>query len=674
MLLLMVNTGVQAACNVGNHHPENGGYYIEGIAGVNSSQRDNVTGRRADKSAWTANTYYPHGEIKKCTGMFCSAAAKANGTAQYVVAHTCALLRFSYAPSSGSTVYLMPDLNSFTTCDFTNAALVGAADKGTPHFDYPIEDDHAKKVYYFASKDHCADAENAQKLAVEVTDDYANNALQCETMGKGSSRIQHCDCNHQMKGTTLIDPCHTAFVKGCLADMPKSSVQRSCCPRKTASRYSAAGSYNATTGKYVSGGTCVPKSKEQSMKETHNATKDLCAQNATACTQYEALESCPSKYSSSYDPKCNMVKTWKMCNDNMKLGRSASAAVTETCRTDMNWIVTMMMTTTTTTEAAVTMFTGCEDVKSGTSLEKFTDGKPPINEPCYNHVDLCQGYPVCCVKYGTCIALGGSTLSSNLAYYEGGCQSLNSSKKAWDTSENKECKEQGECLAAYLQTSTGGTTKGDKMADVPADHLARIMKGTSWNGKSCSTAAVPATAAATNSAKVSGSFEVAMADASAVLGTTEAKSAFESAMAKEIATAAGNGVLAAHVVVTVSAASSRRLSEGRRLAAGLLVAYTITVPASASKTSVATKIDAKTGADMKTIVNSALATASSSVPALKTVKATGVTIKTTATGTAPAKTSGAGVSDPASSDPASSALKMLPMLCTAIVCMFQFHA
>jgi hypothetical protein len=519
-------------------------------------------------------------------------------------------------------------------------------------------------VYYFASKDHCADAENAQKVAVEVTDDYANNALQCETMGKGSSRIQHCDCNHQMKGTTLIDPCHTAFVKGCLADMPKSSVQRSCCPAKTASRYSAAGSYNATTGKYVSGGTCVPKSKEQSMKETHNATKDLCAQNATACTQYEALESCPSKYSSSYDPKCNMVKTWKMCNDNMKLGRSASAAVTETCRTDMNWIVTMMMTTTTTTEAAVTMFTGCEDVKSGTSLEKFTDGKPPINEPCYNHVDLCQGYPVCCVKYGTCIALGGSTLSSNLAYYEGGCQSLNSSKKAWDTSENKECKEQGECLAAYLQTSTGGTTKGDKMADVPADHLARIMKGTSWNGKSCSTAAAPATA------KVSGSFEVAMADASAVLGTTEAKSAFESAMAKEIATAAGNGVLAAHVVVTVSAASSRRLSEGRRLAAGLLVAYTITVPASASKTSVATKIDAKTGADMKTIVNSALATASSSVPALKTVKATGVTIKTTATGTAPAKTSGAGVSD----SPASSALKMLPMLCTAIVCMFQFHA
>jgi len=132
-----------------------------------------------------------------------------------------------------------------------------------------------------------------------------------------------------------------------------------------------------------------------------------------------------------------------------------------------------------------TAFSNCTGVTPGTNLPKFDDGKPPINEPCYEHVGLCKGYPVCCVKYGTCKDLGGSAVSSNLAYYEGGCQSLSSSKKAWDAPENKDCTEQGECLAAYIESTAGGVTVPGYAADVPAEHLARIMVGTTWNGKNC---------------------------------------------------------------------------------------------------------------------------------------------------------------------------------------------
>lgn len=316
-VLLLVGAA-SAACNVDKHHPENGGYYIEGIAGIVSSERDGETGKRADNTTWAPNSYYPHAELKLCTGMFCSEEDRVNGSAQYVVAHTCALLRFSY--DSSSTVYEMPDLHSFTTCDFFNAYLWGAADKGDPYFDYNIEDDHDKEVYYFASKAGCS---SGQKVAVEVVDDYANNALQCSTMGAGSSRIQHCDCNHQLKGTTLIDPCHTAFVQGCLDDMPDDT---SCCPGTYAS-------YDAASRQYVNGGTCIPKSKEAGMKKTVTETINLCASNATACSVYEGMAQCPSMYNPvEYDPKCNQWKTIQKCTD-------ATGSTAEECNADLLWIL-----------------------------------------------------------------------------------------------------------------------------------------------------------------------------------------------------------------------------------------------------------------------------------------------------------------------------------------------
>jgi hypothetical protein len=77
-------------------------------------------------------------------------------------------------------------------------------------------------------------------------------------------------------------------------------------------------------------------------------------------------------------------------------------------------------------------------------------------------------------------------VSSNLAYYEGGCQSKQSSKKTWDTAENTGCVEQGECNAAYLFTTNGATTKPGLAHAVPTQTQTRFMVGTTWDGAKCS--------------------------------------------------------------------------------------------------------------------------------------------------------------------------------------------
>jgi len=326
MVFAIVSIGfadVEGACSTDNHHPENGGYYIEGIAGVDKSVTDSKTGKFADNTTWAPNTYYQHGEVKLCTGQFCSEKDRTEGSKQYVVAHTCAFLRFSYPSGGTSTVYEMPDLAAFEACDFTSATERADNTKGDPHFDYVIEDDHEKKVYYFASKDGCA---SGQKVAVQVSDDYANNANQCAGMGAGSSRIQHCDCDHQLKGTTLIDPCHTAFMNACLADMPDD---KSCCPP-------ASVTYDSKTRKYVNGGTCVPKSKKQEMTQLVIDTLALCETNAEKCAEYEALDKCPSAYDpAAYDPKCNQWKAIKECES----APDSTTSTKDECATNMQWLM-----------------------------------------------------------------------------------------------------------------------------------------------------------------------------------------------------------------------------------------------------------------------------------------------------------------------------------------------
>ena len=154
---LLGTASAAKTCNIDDHHPAasigndggsggpgNDGFYIEGIAGVIHNERDLTSGKRADNGTW-APGYYPHGELKLCTGMFCSEEARTVGTNQYVISHTCARLRFEYAADSGSTVYELPDQAALDACDFANAALVCGEDDGAP-CDILYDYDHKHKV------------------------------------------------------------------------------------------------------------------------------------------------------------------------------------------------------------------------------------------------------------------------------------------------------------------------------------------------------------------------------------------------------------------------------------------------------------------------------------------------------------------------------------------------
>jgi len=112
--------------------------------------------------------------------------------------------------------------------------------------------------------------------------------------------------------------------------------------------------------------------------------------------------------------------------------------------------------------------------KKGDALAPRSDGVAVKNEPCYVHDSACEGYPVCCVTAGTCISQHSGTISSNKVYYEGGCQSKESSKKNWD---GTNCTQQGECLVQHVHICKGGTTKSGYMSALSQDVMNRLMTG-----------------------------------------------------------------------------------------------------------------------------------------------------------------------------------------------------
>merc|ERR1719321_502856 len=79
---------------------------------------------------------------------------------------------------------------------------------------------------------------------------------------------------------------------------------------------------------------------------------------------------------------------------------------------------------------------------------------------------------VCCVTLNTCISRHGGMVSSNLDYYEGGCQSFQSSKKTYNETlyGNGACVQQGECMVQYTQVCKGGTTKSGQKEELPKGH------------------------------------------------------------------------------------------------------------------------------------------------------------------------------------------------------------
>jgi hypothetical protein len=112
----------------------------------------------------------------------------------------------------------------------------------------------------------------------------------------------------------------------------------------------------------------------------------------------------------------------------------------------------------------------------GSQLPPRNDGVEVLNEPCYVHDGACDGYPVCCVTAGTCISKHSGTISSTTAYYEGGCQSHQSSKKDWsEKHKNAGCVQQGECMIQHIGACKGGFTKPGYLTEVPKEVLDRFM-------------------------------------------------------------------------------------------------------------------------------------------------------------------------------------------------------
>ena len=198
--------------------------------------------------------------------------------------------------------------------------LRGGPNAGSPHFDYMIESTHAQSIYYFASMNGCS---NGQKVAVNVVGSYAGNSAQCRGMGVGSSQIRHCDCDHHLRPTTLIDPCLTGFAEGCLSDMPTDT---SCCPGSDAS-------YDPVTRSYINGGSCISQSARARLSSTATELITLNATNTTAIAELDAITTCPSsRWSGCQDLLCCMLKEIRRCE------------VTPTpadCATSDEWVVFM---------------------------------------------------------------------------------------------------------------------------------------------------------------------------------------------------------------------------------------------------------------------------------------------------------------------------------------------
>ena len=286
-LIYQETTTPECTCHVDTHHPENGGYYVAGINGLDNSAERSANGMRAADMMWAKGMDYHHGQLAACEGIFCPTPNPP--VPQYKSAHTCAHTRFEYAADSGSTVWELPDQAALDACDFTNAELKGGLLAGMPYYEYKIEHDHEiGDVLYFASKEGCTEG---QKAAVQIGEDYTATYGQCYDMGAGSARIQHCDCDFHLRPSTNTAPCHQGFHDGCMADMPDDD---SCCPGDDAA-------YDSATRSYINGGTCLAKSTKAKHEANAEKLKRMHTCGPTATAKLDATESCPSRFSMSYD-------------------------------------------------------------------------------------------------------------------------------------------------------------------------------------------------------------------------------------------------------------------------------------------------------------------------------------------------------------------------------------
>lgn len=218
----IAGAAAQESCNEDDHHPENGGFFFVGVGGESDTTNlDSAHGQKLPNATW-APGYYPYGQPVVCDSeqdRYCRAPCDTEpGCEQYLSTHTCSVLLF--CPPEGMTdlqaVYQLPDFAAVDSCDFSNADELGIMNgPGTEGDDgcwaYTFELDHELTKYFFASKEGC---EQGQRLAVEVND-FDMTADSCITIGLTTPRIRNCDCNLQIKPSTLGEPCRTAFSDSC---------------------------------------------------------------------------------------------------------------------------------------------------------------------------------------------------------------------------------------------------------------------------------------------------------------------------------------------------------------------------------------------------------------------------------------------------------------------------
>jgi hypothetical protein len=123
-------------------------------------------------------------------------------------------------------------------------------------------------------------------------------------------------------------------------------------------------------------------------------------------------------------------------------------------------------------DTRLTSVSGCMITET---VDKDLSAEPDaLNEPCYVHDAVCNGYPVCCVAIGTCPAM----VSSNALYYDGGCASPSATGGL-----PASCTKQGECNEVYLEYMMGGTTSQYATKhDIPASVTSKFMQGSTGNG------------------------------------------------------------------------------------------------------------------------------------------------------------------------------------------------
>jgi hypothetical protein len=283
------------ACTEANGHPETGGFYVVGFGYQDVMAHEDPDdpstygemAQPADDTLWTANpeTPYPDARPKECTPSMWTDCSYFSDQYKFLYLHTCSKMRFSYPADSGSTVYKMKDNATFQACDFTDAVLIeehpDPLPSGAKYTDYPLDYDTFEVQHFFASLDGC---EQGQKVAIMPFSEYTSTYDMCSSMGTTSSRIQHCDCDHSIRPTTLNEICLTGFVDGCMLMMPHD---HSCCPDPAVAT-------SPSMGTYVNGGNCIPLSEEEDMITLAKLIYDTCTDtaNQAECDGYKAGD-CP---------------------------------------------------------------------------------------------------------------------------------------------------------------------------------------------------------------------------------------------------------------------------------------------------------------------------------------------------------------------------------------------